>query len=725
MNDISPTRRGVITGVLSAGATAAMIPALGQNLPQTTNALRPPRAPRDRTVEILHGIRVPDPFRPLENPARADVARWIDAQDGRTRGYLATLPTRAAFRKFSEELLNFPRWGISDRYGDLFFTFFNDGLALQNSYVVQEQLDGPRRTLIDPLVIDKTGTTSISDAFPNRDGTKVAYGLSKAGSDQQILYVREVATGTDLPDKLLWCKHVSVAWRADGQSFFYSRYPADHDPAGWDRQSQIVALHRLSEPQSADRVVFRLPGLANAGFTLESAFDTGVLKISCSTGTSDEQGYYITSLEDPSLVSELVASNVAGFQALDNLGTTHYAMTNLNAPNWRLVSFEQSDPKPERWRTIIPESGKGPLEAAVVFEKYLVAKHTENLSARVTIRDLEGHVLSAADLSDFTNVTFGHSNEDAEDLLLEVRSYQHLVRIERLDLTTGKTTLVRPSGAKHDLADAVVRQVFAISKDGTRVSMLLIHRAGIELDGGNRTLLYGYGGYGAFETPAFNVRAAAWVRAGGVYAVANIRGGGEFGQHWHDGGRLAKKQNSFDDFIACAEWLITNKYTEPKRLGINGNSNGGLLVLACMLQRPDLFGAVTAEVPAADMLRFHRFTFGSDWIVEFGDPKVAADFKVLFAYSPLHNVRSGVKYPPLLVLTADNDDRVVPAHSYKFVATIQDIAPDSETYLRVEREAGHGGGDGLEKTLDQNTDILAFLCDKLGGPVVDFPKLKN
>jgi prolyl oligopeptidase len=468
-----------------------------------------------------------------------------------------------------------------------------------------------------------------------------------------------------------------------------------------------------------------LPELPNAGFSLDSSFDAGLLKISCQTGTSDQQGYYITSLHDPSHVSELFAPNVAGFLAVDSIGTTHYAITNLDAPNWRLVSIEQSDPKPDRWRTVIPESSNGALEDAVVLDNYIVAKHTENLSAKVTVRDLDGRIMSMVDLGDFANVFFGHSGDDDEYLFLEIKSYQRPARIERLDIATGKTTLVRPSGAKYDLADAVVRQVFATSKDGTRVSMLLIHRAGIDLNGSNRTLLYGYGGYGLFETPIFNIRAAAWVRAGGIFAVANIRGGGEFGQHWHHGGRLAKKQNSFDDFIACAEWLISNKLTEPKRLGINGNSNGGLLVLACMLQRPDLFGAVAAEVPVADMLRFHRFTFGSDSIVEYGDPRAAPDFKVLFAYSPLHNIRSGVKYPPLLLATADNDDRVVPAHSYKFLATMQEKAPESETYLRVERQAGHGSGNSLHKGLDQNTDILAFLCDKLGGAVIDLLKPGN
>jgi prolyl oligopeptidase len=466
-----------------------------------------------------------------------------------------------------------------------------------------------------------------------------------------------------------------------------------------------------------------MPALRDVYLGLDTSFEEGLLRLRVRVGTSERQGYYVASFDDPSRFVELMPVDVAGFVPIGNLGTGYYALTNLNAPHWRLVRIEQADPRPEHWRTIVPET-ELPIEHAAVFNNCLVVKHIENLAARLSIINLDGETVARVDLGDLSRVRFGRSRREDDHLLLEIEDYQRQSRIERLELTTGKRTLVRPAGAKHDLSDAVVRQVFVTSRDGTKLPMTLIHRPGIALDGTNRTLLYAYGGFGISLWPGYSERAAAWVRLGGVYAVASLRGGGEFGQAWHDGGRLAQKQHSFDDFIAASEWLIANGYTSPQRLGITGASNGGLLALACMLQRPELYGAVVSAVPVADMLRFQKFNFGSNWMVEYGNPDREADFRTLIAYSPLHNVRSGVAYPPLLVLTADNDDRVAPAHAYKFVATMQEHAPAGETYLRIERRAGHGAGNALSKTLDRDSDTLAFLCEKLGGPVLALPRIE-
>ena len=358
-----------------------------------------------------------------------------------------------------------------------------------------------------------------------------------------------------------------------------------------------------------------------------------------------------------------------------------------------------------------------------MFDSRLVVKHLDNLNSRISVYDIGGRKLSTLDFGGPVRVWFGRHNRTDDHLLLEVEERQRPSRIEWLDIFTRKATVFRPTSGKHNLSDLVFRDVTVTSRDGTNVPMTLVHQPGIALDGTNRTLLYAYGGFGIPVWPGYNEFVAAWVRLGGVYAMAAIRGGGEFGQPWHDGGRLANKQNSFNDFIASAEWLIANGYTKPERLGITGASNGGLLVLSCMLQRPDLYGAVVAGVPVADMLRFPRFTFGSNWMFEYGDPSKEADFKTLHAYSPVHNVRPGVKYPPLLVLTADHDDRVVPAHAYKVVATMQSAAPTGETYLKVEERAGHGFGNALNKSLDRAADTIAFLCEKLGGPVADLPKI--
>ena len=720
---VGASRRAVLTGGAASGLLAIAGTAFGQStFPEIPGLGRLPPAPRNGTVDVRHGTPVPDPFRPLENSERADVNAWIDAQDERTQGYLASLRTRGPVRRFFNAALNYPRTSIPTRYGTRYFTFFNNGVDDQRSYGVQQGLGGVRRTLIDPKTLSRDGAISISDTFPDRNGTNVAYLTSEAGSDQQILRIREVDTGLNLPDTLNWCKHTSVAWHPDGRYIFYTRYPTDNDPSDWDRRSQVLCLHRVVTAQLADPVIFRLPALRDVYLRVDTSFEDGLLKIRAQIGTSERRGYYVASLDNPSRVSELVPVDLAGFSPVGNLRTAHYALTNLGAPKWRLVRIDQSNPRPERWRTIIAES-ELPLDHAALFNGRLVTKHTDNLNARLSICDLDGRVLSRIDLGGLTRVRFGRNHREDDHLLLEVEDYQRPSRIERLELASGKTSLVRASAAKHDLSDVVVRQVFVTSRDGTRVPMTLIHRPGITLDGSNRTLLYAYGGFGISLWPGYSERIAAWVRLGGIYAIAAIRGGAEFGQPWHDGGRLAKKQNTFDDFIAAAEWLIANGYTRPQRLGINGASNGGLLVLACMLQRPELYGAVVAAVPVADMLRFGNFNLGSNWMVEYGNPDREPDFRTLIAYSPLHNVRSDVTYPPLLVLTADHDDRVAPAHAYKFVATMQDRSPASETYLRVERRAGHGSGNALSKTLDRDSDTIAFLCDKLGGPVLDLPTI--
>ena len=715
------TRRAFLAG----GAAASMLAIAGRAFAQSTDPqglARLPPAPSDGTVDTLHGTQVPDPFRPLESPARADVQAWVEAQDERARAYLSSLRTRATVRRFFDAAMNYPRISIPARYGARYFSYFNIGIDDQSSYSVQQGLTGARQLVIDPKRLSRDGTTSISDAFPDRSGSKVAYLVSEAGSDQQTLRVREVDTGMDLPDTLTWCKHTSVSWHPDGRYIFYSRYPTESEPADWDRRSQVLCLHRILTPQSADRVIFRLPGLRDIYMRVETAFEEGLLKLRASVGTSERRGYYVAPLDDPTRFTELVSIDFAGFLPVGNLGTTHYALTSHEAPRWRLVRIDQTDSRPDRWRTIVPES-ELPLERAAVFNGRLVTEHTEDLGARLAICDLDGRTLAPVDLGGLSRVSFGRNRREDDHLLLQIDDYRRQSRVERLDLASGKISLVRASAAKHDLSDAVVRQVFVRSRDGTRLPMSLIHRADIALDGNNRTLLYAYGGFGVSLWPGYSERAAAWVRLGGIYAIAALRGGGEFGQPWHDGGRLARKQNTFDDFIAAAEWLIANGYTRPQRLGINGASNGGLLVLACMLQRPELYGAVVAAVPVADMLRFQKFNFGSNWMVEYGNPNREPDFRTLIAYSPLHNVRSGVTYPPLLVLTADHDDRVAPAHAYKFVATMQDRSPASETYLRVERRAGHGAGNALSKTLDRDSDTIAFLCEKLGGPVLDLPKI--
>ncbi|WP_168226322.1 prolyl oligopeptidase family protein [Bradyrhizobium sp. SK17] len=722
-DNFQPTRRDALIGGLASGAFAIAGPAFAQAADGLAAAisLAPPRD--DSVVQTFHGINIPDPYRPLEDTARAEVKTWIEGQNARTRSMIDALPVRQRLQDFMNAALDYPRTTIPGQYGRRYFSFFSDGLVNQRSVGFQEYLAGPRKTLIDAGALSSDGTVAILSFFPDRVGSKVAYLLSEAGSDRETLHVRDVETGQDLPDVLAWCKHTTVAWARDGRSFYYSRYPGDTEPADWYRRSQIVCQHRIGEPQSADRVIFRQSARHDYYCQVMASPEADLLKIVVSIGTSEKAGYYVAPLHDASDITEIFPIGIAGFYPIANVGATHYAITNLDAPNFRLVRIDQADPKPDRWHTVIAESDAA-LNAAAVFDSKLVVKHYRDVNQRVAIHDLNGQHLSTIDLGGLESVAFGRYFRGDDHLLLEVNDYKRASRIEWLDLESGKPSLFRASAARHSLADVVVDQVFVTSKDGTRVPMTLIYRPGIARDGNNRTLLTAYGGFGYALWPYYSDRIAAWVRMGGVYALASIRGGGEYGQPWHDGGRRTHKQSSYDDFIASAEWLIGNGYTRTERLGINGASNGGLLVLATMLQRPDLFGAVVSAVPVTDMLRFPKFTFGINWIPEYGDAESnETDFKTLLAYSPLHNIRKDVKYPPLLVLTADNDDRVAPAHSYKFVATLNALSPESVVYLGVERRAGHGEGNALSKSINRDCDTLAFLCDKLGGPMQELPKL--
>jgi prolyl oligopeptidase PreP (S9A serine peptidase family) len=617
------TRRAVLAGSVASGVVIAAGSARAQALLGAGDTMPP--APQDGTSDIFHGVTVPDPFRPLEDGTRTDVRAWVEAQDQQGRAYLESLPSRRSIRKFFDSLLDYPRVGIPQQHGTRYFSYFNDGLANQSSYGMQEPLAAPRRTVIDASTLSSDGTVAITGAFPDRRGARVAYLLSEAGSDRQTLRVRDVDSGRDLPVRIGSCKHTSVTWFFNNTGFFYTRYPNENDPPDWDRHSHIVCTHPLGPAPANERVIFRLPDRRDVYLRVQASYDARLLKITAWIGTSEKAGYYVAPFDDLSQFTEIIAPGVTAFYPIGNVGVTHYAITGLDAPKGRLIRIDQSDPKPERWHTVIAESELA-LDFAAVFDSRLVVKHLDAVNSHISIYDLVGRKLSTLDLG-----------------------------------------------------------------GPVRYSSII----------------------------------AAWVRLGGIYATAVIRGGGEFGQSWHDGGRLANKQHSFDDFIGAAEWLIANRYTRPDRLGINGASNGGLLVLSCMLQRPELYGAVVAGVPVADMLRYKLFTFGSNWIPEYGDPASEASFKTLIGYSPVHNVRPGVKYPPLLVLTADSDDRVVPAHAYKFVATLSGQSPTSEVRLKVETRAGHGFGNALNKTLDRATDTLAFLCQKLGGPVLELPKISS
>jgi prolyl oligopeptidase len=718
------SRREALVLLGAAAAATGSPPALAQ---MATGSVAAPdanalAAPSDGTVEILHGIRVEDHFRPLEDPTRADVQAWIAAQDRQARAVLEGNPLHARAVAFLQSANRYQRsWGMR-RVGRSLVSLAFDGTQEQAWLEIREAITEPGRPLIDPNTLGSDGSVSLWSIFPDRLATKIAYLTAENGGDAQVLRIRDMRGGFDLLDRLEGCRWTSVAWLPDGNSFYYVRPPLPSEPEEWDRSSHHIFHHQLGYPQSADRMVWRFPRRANVMMTLRRSYATNQLMVSAASGTDEKRGYWVGPLADARLLSMMVPIGLGSFWPFRNNLATHFAATDLNAPRGRIVRVIQGDPRPGVWQTIVPESD-GVIDGATISGNRLLVRRFKDLGHQLSIYDLEGKKEADVEIAGTPRVSFERGDGEDNELFLDVDDRLRPARLERLDLLTGRLEAVQASKAPHNLADMQLRQVRARSKDGTEVPITLMHRPDVALDGSNRTLLYGYGGYGISQWPFYSSFVAAWLRLGGVYAVATIRGGGELGSAWHEGGRLSKQQNSFDDFAAAAEWLITNGVTRRERLGIFGASNGGRLVLTTMLQRPDLIGAVVSGVPVADMVRFPKFTFGIAWKPEYGDPDKADAFKWLMAYSPLHNVKPGQSYPPLMILTADNDQRVVPAHAYKMAATLRAISPATEVYVRTRRGAGHGGGNAFSKSIEYQADIISFLCAKLGGPILELPKI--
>jgi prolyl oligopeptidase len=711
-------------GLLGSAAAMAGAPAFAQPAPSQLGGtdLGTSVAPSDSTVEILHGIRVEDPFRPLEDPSRADVQAWIAAEDRRARALLEGNPLHARVTAFLRASSGYPQMGGLRRVGRSFVSWAFDGTKEQRWLEIRNAVADPGRILIDPNTMGPGGSVSLWSFYPDRLATKIAYVTAENGGDAQVLRIRDMRTGLDLLDRLEGCRWTSVAWLPDGNSFYYVRPPLPSEPEDWDRSSHHLFYHQLGYPQAADRMVWRFPRRTNVFMTLRRSYATNQLMVSAGTGTDEKRGYWVGPLANASLLTMLVPIGLSSFWAFRNNLAAHYAVTEHNAPRGRIVRIIQGEPRPGGWQTIVPES-EGVIDGATIKANRLIVRRFKDLGHQLAIYDLEGRKQADVEIAGTPRITFERGDGEDNELYVDVDDRLHPARIERLDVSTGRLETFHASKAPHNLADMQLRQVRAKSKDGTEVPITLVHRPDVTPDGSNRTLLYGYGGYGISQWPFYSSFAAAWLRLGGVYAVAVIRGGGEFGSAWHEGGRLAKQQNSLDDFAAAAEWLIANGITRRERLGIFGASNGGRLVLATMLQRPELFGAVVSGVPVADMVRFHKFTFGVAWKPEYGDPDKPDAFNWLMAYSPLHNVKSGRSYPPLMILTADNDQRVAPAHAYKMAATLRAISPATEVHVRTRRGAGHGGGNAFSKSIEYQADIISFLVGKLGGPILELPRI--
>ncbi|QOJ15850.1 MAG: S9 family peptidase [Planctomycetia bacterium] len=685
-------------------------------LAQSSEKLRYPETRRGDTVDTYHGQAVADPYRWLESLDAPDVAEWVAKQNAVTQAFLAGVPEREQIKARLTKMWDYERFGMPYRRGERYFYSRNDGLQNQSVLFVADSLAAEPRELLDPNKLSKDGTIALSGLSITDDGRLLAYGLSEGGSDWVTYRVRDVATGKDHEDEIRWVKFSGAAWLKDGSGFFYSRYdePKGNQLAAANYYHKLY-FHKLGTPQSQDMLIYDRPDEKEWGFGASVTDDGRYLIINVWQGTERKNRVYYRDLLDPKgEVVKLLDGFDAQYSMIDNDGAIFWFETDLDAPRGRVIAIDTRKPERSAWKEIIPQSEQV-LQGVSTVGGVFTATYLKDAHTQIRMFDLAGKPLREVALPGVGSAGgFGGKRSETETFY-SYTSFAAPPTIYRYDMTTHNSTVFKQPKVEFDPSAYETTQVFVDAKDGTRVPMFLTHKRGMKLDGSNPVILYGYGGFNVSITPSFSVSNAMWMEMGGVYAVANIRGGGEYGKDWHNAGRLANKQNVFDDFIACAEWLIEHRYTTPARLAILGGSNGGLLVGACMVQRPDLFGAVLPAVGVMDMLRYTETTIGWAWKSDFGDPQDPKMFEVLKAYSPLHNLKPGTHYPATFITTGDHDDRVVPWHSFKFAAALQAAqAGPAPTLIRVEVRAGHGAGKPTAKQIEEAADRFAFLVRVFG-----------
>ncbi|HEY1678333.1 MAG TPA: prolyl oligopeptidase family serine peptidase [Candidatus Sulfotelmatobacter sp.] len=679
-------------------------------------SLRYPKAKTVDQVDDYHGVKVADPYRWLEDTDSADTRAWIEEENKLTFGYLEQIPYRGAIRERLTKLWNFERFTAPEQRGGHYFFEHNNGLQNQNVLLVADSLTGEPRVLLDPNTLSADGTVALSGSALTDDGKLLAYGTSASGSDWQEWHVRDVATGKDSPDLIKWVKFSGASWTKDGSGFFYSRYdePKEATALRDTVYFQKLYYHKLGTSQAADTLIYDRPDNKELGFGGGVTDDGQYLAISVWQGTSPKNRFYFRDLTKPnSQVVKLLDDFDARYQFIDNDGPVFWFQTDLDAPRGRVIAIDTRHPEKANWKTIVPQ-GADTLESSSAVDNLFLLSYLKDARTEVRVHELNGKFVRNVDLPGIGTATGFAGKRSDKETFYAFTSFISPPTIYRYEPSTGKSSVFRQPKVDFDASQYETKQVFYNSKDGTRVPMFLTYKKGIKLDGQNPTLLYGYGGFDISLTPSFSIPNVVWLEMGGIYAQANLRGGGEYGEEWHLAGTHGKKQNVFDDFIAAAEWLIANKYTSTPKLAIRGGSNGGLLVGACLTQRPDLFGATLPLVGVMDMLRFQKFTIGWAWTSDYGSSDNPEDFKALLAYSPLHNLKPGIKYPPTMIATADHDDRVVPGHSFKFAATMQaDQAGSAPVLIRVETKAGHGAGKPISKTIEEMADEWSFVAHNL------------
>jgi prolyl oligopeptidase len=698
-------------GVILFAMTLEPIVAQNQN-----GKLVYPETKKVDQVDDYHGTKVADPYRWLENLDSNDTRAWVEAQNKATFAYLKEIPAREQIKQRLTKLWNYERYGIPFKEGGHYFYAKNNGLQNQNVIYTTQSPDAEGRVLFDPNTLSTDGTVALSNYRISDDGKLMAYGLAQAGSDWQEWRVRDIETGKDLPDQVKWVKFSGASWSKDNKGFFYSRYdePKEGVKMSGANYFQKLYYHRIGEPQSQDALIYERPDQKDWLLSGSVTDDGHYLIIYASQGSSDKTRVYYKDLQaKDAQVVKLLDEGDAAYSLIDNDGPVFWFRTDLDAPRGKIIAIDTRNPERKNWKEIAPQAAET-LQGVNVVGNMFVASYLKDARSQIKIFSLDGKLTREVQLPGIGSAGGFNGRRSDKETFYSFNSYTTPATIYRYDMATGKSSVFRAPKVDFNPAEYETKQVFYPSKDGTRVPMFITYKKGLKLDGANPTLLYAYGGFNISQTPGFSVGSLVWMEMGGVYAVANLRGGSEYGEDWHKAGTRLQKQNVFDDFIAAAEWLISNKYTSTPKLAIHGGSNGGLLVGAVMTQRPELFGATLPAVGVMDMLRFQKFTIGWAWVSDYGSSDNPEEFKAIYKYSPLHNIKPGVAYPPTLITTADHDDRVVPSHSFKFAAAMQAAqAGPNPILIRIETRAGHGAGKPTSKIIEEIADRWGFLVRAL------------
>lgn len=664
-------------------------------------------------VDEYFGVEIADPYRWLEDDNSVETAEWVKAQNKVTFGYLESIPFRDKIRDRLTEIWDYPRYSSPFRAGKYYFFFKNDGMQNQSVIYIQEGLEGEPRVFLDPNTFSEDGTVALANLSISNDDRYFAYGISKAGSDWNEVKVIEIETGEELADHIQWIKFSGISWQGDG--FYYSRYeePKPGEALSGKNEFHKVFYHQLGTPQSQDRLIYENPGFPLRNYYASVTKDERFLIIYESETTSGNAFYVKDLSRKNSRFVQVVKGFEKDYSVIDNIGDQLLVLTNYNAPKKQLVLINPEKPSPDNWTVLIPEKEEV-LHGASLIGGHIAANYMQDATSKAYLYDYTGNLIDEVNLPGIGTISGFSGKKEDNIAFYTFTSFTYPSTIFLFDVASNQSEVYRASEIDFDTEAYETKQVFYTSKDGTKVPMFITHKKDLKMNGKNPTLLYGYGGFNASLTPSFSVSRLILLENGGIYAMANLRGGGEYGEEWHKAGTKLQKQNVFDDFISAAEYLVEQKYTSPSKIAIQGGSNGGLLVGACMIQRPDLFKVALPAVGVMDMLRFHKFTIGWAWTGDYGSSDNEEEFSYLLGYSPLHTLEDGIEYPATLITTADHDDRVVPAHSFKFAARLQEAHTGSNPVLiRIESSAGHGSGKPTAKIIDEQTDIWSFVFKNL------------